>query len=386
MNTASPTSTTKRKCFWVPTVLFASTGFLALTAVPIYGLMVGYHWYQWLAFALLAALCSLSVTAGNHRLWSHRSYKAHWSLRLFFALFSAAALQNSTLTWSAAHRLHHRHIDDNDRDPYSAMRGFWFSHIDWMMHEYPSSHLDYKNVGDLKRDKIVMWQHNHYIPITLSMNLGIPLALGLLTGDVIGMLLLAGVLRIVVNHHTTFLVNSLAHMWGKRPYKNDISARDNIFLNLLVFGEGYHNYHHAFPADYRNGVGWFAYDPTKWMIKLFSWIGITNDLKTPSAVQIQKAKLSVQFSQAEEKLGGSAHREDWLKLLENEAIQFARALENWKNLQLQRAQCRGDKIAEKWRSLAIQNKVKELEFGLKMQSRRLSRLIKQCQTDSATSS
>lgn len=384
MSTASPASTTKLKRFWPSTLLFATTGILALTAVPIYGVMYGYHWYQWLAFAIFGGLCAFSISAGTHRMWSHRSYDAHWSLRLFFALFSAAAIQDSILNWCAGHRNHHRYTDDKDRDPYSAMRGFWFSHIDWMMQKYPSNYLDYKNVPDLKQDKIVMWQHNHYTAIVISMNLGILLVLGLLTGDVIGMLLLAGILRLVVNHHTTFMVNSLAHMWGPRPYKDDISARDNYFVNLFLCGEGYHNYHHAFQTDYRNGIYWYHYDPTKWVIKLLSWLRITYNLKIASPIQIQKAKLSVQFRQAERKLAISERKEEWLQLLKNESTQFSKTMDNWKTLQLQSAQCHGEQLAEKWKLVTIQSKIKEMEYSLKMQSKRLHTLMKQFRIESAT--
>ncbi|WP_445365640.1 acyl-CoA desaturase [Microbulbifer sp. ANSA001] len=377
MRTASTVNSDKRKCFWIPTILFSSTGFLALTAVPIYGVIHGYHWYQWLVFAVYGALCSFSVAAGNHRMWSHRSYEAHWSLRLLFALFTAAALQNTTLNWCAAHRHHHRHIDDNDRDPYSAKRGFWFSHIDWMMHDYPSGRLDYKNVNDLKRDKIVMWQFNHYVPITLAMNIGLPIALGALTGDIIGMFLLAGVLRVVVNHHTTFMINSLGHMWGKRPFRTDITARDNPFLNLFTFGEGYHNYHHTFQIDYRSGIRWYQYDPTKWMVKVLSWVGITRNLKKTATIQAYKAHLTTLFEEARQRLADSRYREFWQKWLAKEEQHLADVNSKWSNLQIRRNNKARQEPPPRWELKEIQTKIRELEYSLKMQSKRLKMVMNQ---------
>lgn len=362
---------------WVTTVLFASTALAALLLVPLYGVLVGFHWYQWLAFAVIGALCGLSITAGYHRLWSHRTYEAHWSLRLLFALFGAAALQNSILIWCSGHRRHHRHVDDNHRDPYSARRGFWFSHIGWMLRDYPSGREDFSNAKDLQRDKIVMWQHNHYIAITLAMNLGLPLLLGLVTGDVIGMLLLAGILRIVVNHHTTFFINSLAHIWGRRPYTDENSARDNDLLAFFTFGEGYHNYHHIFQTDYRNGIRWYHWDPTKWLIRTASWLGLARNLKTVPAMRIQRAMLTMQFKRAEQKLQESSHKESWRQLLEKEAQQFSAALAEWKELQSRRYENARERLLAKWETAAIRTRVKELEYSLKMQRKRLQIMTEQ---------
>lgn len=362
---------------WVTTILFASTALAALILVPLYGVLYGYHWYQWLAFAIYGALCALSITAGYHRLWSHRTYEAHWSLRLFFALFGAAALQNSALIWSSGHRRHHRHVDDNEHDPYSAKLGFWFSHIGWMLRDYPSGKVDFDNAKDLQRDKIVMFQHKHYLPLTLAMNLGLPLLLGWLTGDIVAMLLLAGVLRIVVNHHTTFFINSLAHMWGRRPYTDENTARDNDLLAFLTFGEGYHNYHHIFQTDYRNGVRWYHWDPTKWTIRVASWLGLARNLKTVPAMRIQRAMLTMQFKRAEQKLEESNHRESWRQLVEKEAQQFSAALAEWKELQAQRYENARERLLARWESAAIRTRVKELEYSLKMQRKRLKIMMEQ---------
>ncbi|MCO1333813.1 fatty acid desaturase [Microbulbifer sp. OS29] len=374
MNTPSIDSTVKRKRFWPPTLLFAITGLLAVIAVPLYGFIYGYHWYQWLAFAVMGAMCSLSITAGYHRLWSHKTYEAHWSLRLLFALFGAAALQDSILKWCDHHRHHHQFVDNNDRDPYSAKRGFWFSHIEWMMYEYPTSYQNFKNVQDLQRDKIVIWQHNNYIPITVTMNLGILTLLGIITGDIIGMFLLAGALRIAFCHHTTFMVNSIIHKFGSQPYRDDVTACDNKIVNFFVFGEGYHNYHHAFQLDYRNGIHWFHYDPTKWVIKALSLVGITRNLKVASPVKIQKAKLDLQFKKARKKLQSKSAHRGVKEALQSESLQFTHTLEEWEQLQSKKTK-RGEKLS-KWELTQIQTKTNELAYSLKMQGERLQALMK----------
>src|SRR5262245_12320749 len=264
---------------WVTTILFTVTPLVALTVVPWYGFTHGFSAAAWILAAVFLWASGVSITAGYHRLWSHRTYSAHWSVRLFLMLFGAMALQNSILIWGSQHRTHHRFVDDVDKDPYSAKRGFWFSHMGWILRNYPSGVNDFTNARDLERDPLVMFQHRWYLPLTLFMNIGLPLLAGWAVGDVWGVFLLAGVLRLVVNHHFTWFINSLAHMWGSQPYTDENTARDNGALALLTYGEGYHNFHHIFQNDYRNGVRWWQYDPTKWLIAGLSFVGLTSGLK-----------------------------------------------------------------------------------------------------------
>jgi len=159
----------------------------------------------------------LSITGGYHRLWAHRTYEAHWSLRLFYMLLGAMALQNSVLVWASTHRRHHAHVDDVERDPYTVNRGLWSAHIGWMLRDYPSGKLDFSNAPDLQADPIVAFQHRHYLGLAVGMNFILPIAIGMAFGDPWGFLLLGGLLRLVINHHLTFFINSLAHFWGRRP-------------------------------------------------------------------------------------------------------------------------------------------------------------------------
>ena len=280
----APAKTESPTLNWLPISVFSITGLITLTLVPYYALTHGFDGWQIAALLTGIAFCEISITAGYHRLWSHRSYQAHWAVRLFFALGGTYATQNSILHWSSDHRQHHLCVDDNDKDPYSAKRGFWYSHMGWMLRDYGSNpNSNYENCKDLQKDPIVMWQHKHYLPLVLGINFGIPILLGLWHGDLIGMILLAGVARLAISHHMTFFINSLAHIWGSQPYSDTNTSRDNAVIAFLTMGEGYHNYHHNFQRDYRNGIRWWQFDPTKWLIRGLNLVGLTTKLyRTPS--------------------------------------------------------------------------------------------------------
>jgi stearoyl-CoA desaturase (Delta-9 desaturase) len=280
---------------WPASIVFVATMLVSLTIVPWYGFTHGYPLATVLAAVFLIAANGMSITTGYHRLWSHRAYEAHWIVRLPLLVFGTMALQNSVLVWSANHRVHHRFCDDNERDPYSAGRGFWYSHIGWMLRNYPSAEPDFSLVKDLEKDPMLVFQHRHYYLLTVLANLGIPLLLGWMTGDVWGMLLLAGVLRLVVSHHVTFFINSLAHMWGTQPYNAGNSAKDNPLIAFLTYGEGYHNFHHHFLHDYRNAIRWWQWDPTKWLIWSLSKVGLAHGLRRTPDVAIQRAVVEMQL-------------------------------------------------------------------------------------------
>lgn len=363
---------------WPAAIMFTVTTVVTLVAVPWYGISVGYSLAAWLAYIALTFMTELAITAGYHRLWSHNTYKAHWSLRLYYAIFGAMALQNTVLDWCSGHRTHHRHVDDVDKDPYSAKRGLWFSHMGWMLRNYESSaSITFDNVKNLQKDPIVMWQYKYYLPISLGFNIAIPAALGILFNDFWGMILLAGFLRIVTAHHFTFFINSIVHKWGKQPYTDENTARDNAFFAILTHGEGYHNFHHIFQNDYRNGVRWWQYDPTKWFIATTSWLGLSSDLKRVSNFKIQRAKVQMQFKRAQDKLAQSAHKELWEEMLEQEYEQFRGNLAEWTELQAGKYQEARRNLLDKWENVSLHTRFKELEYSLKMQQKRLKILVAQ---------
>ncbi|MFM1895251.1 MAG: hypothetical protein RLZZ385_325 [Pseudomonadota bacterium] len=363
---------------WTNMLVFTLTPLFAVTLVPLYGYFYGYDAFEWAMAALLLMFCGMSITAGYHRLWSHKTYKAHPLLRVVFALGGACALQHDVLHWAADHRRHHRYVDDNDRDPYSAGRGFWFSHMGWILRKYPSGAEDLSNVRDLERDPIVRWQQRHYLSLVLLMNIGLPALLGWWHGDIIASLLLAGLLRLVVSLHFTWLINSLAHMWGRQTYSTASSARDNPLLALLTWGEGYHNFHHTFQWDYRNGIRWWQWDPTKWLIRSCSWLGLTRDLKRCAAEDIEAARVALQYHKAAEKCDRLQIPEQWRHQLEEEYQQLCQTLKLWAQHRQQWYEARSRKLQEQlshWDMLQIHNTYLDLQYRLKLQRRRWQELL-----------
>jgi stearoyl-CoA desaturase (delta-9 desaturase) len=367
---------------WVTAILFTALPLAAVTLVPWYGITHGYSAAAWIIAAVFLWASGISITAGYHRLWAHRTYSAHWSVRLLLMLFGAMALQNSILIWASQHRTHHRFVDDVDKDPYSAKRGFWFSHMGWILRNYPSGENDFTNARDLERDPMVMFQHRYYLPLTLVMNIGVPLLAGWAVGDVWGVFLLAGVLRLVVNHHFTWFINSLAHMWGSQPYTDENTARDNGALALLTYGEGYHNFHHIFQNDYRNGVRWWQYDPTKWVIAGLSYVGLTSSLKRVPDLWIQRAQLAMQFKRVELALekgrgrGGDEHVERLKARVAEEYAAFKRALEEWSKVRDQWVADRKQRLLQRWEETSFRLRLKQIEQGMRLQRRRLRAMSK----------
>ena len=372
---------------WPATVMFVLTTVPVVTVLPWHLATQTVSAWAWVwAFILLWAN-GLSITAGYHRLWAHRAYQAHPLLKWVYALFGGMALQNSIQIWAATHRVHHQHVDHVNHDPYSAPRGFWHSHIGWMIRDYPASRLDYANAADLLADPVVRFQHRHYLAIAVGMNLGVVLMLGWAYEDLWGFLLVAGFLRLVVNHHITFFINSLAHWWGRQPYTKENTARDNDFLAFLTYGEGYHNFHHIFQWDYRNGIRWWQFDPTKWLIALSEKLGLARDLKRVPEFKIQRAMLDRQFERAHEELAAAARPEnesrlaEWKKLLEAELLSFRETVGEWSQMQTGKFEAAKTQLQEKlhdrWEHSAMRARLRLMERSLKQQRRRVEALRQQ---------
>ena len=314
---------------WLPLLVLTVPVVISLTLVPWYGFTHGYDSFEWLWFGILMVFCEMSITAGYHRLWSHSAYKAHPALKFIYALGGACALQNDCITWAADHRRHHVHVDDNEKDPYSANKGFWYSHFEWMIRDYEATREDYSNVKDLMKDPILVWQRKHYAVLMLLMNIGLPAILGLINGDIIGSLLLVGFLRLVLSQHFTYLINSAAHIWGQRTYDPNQTARDNWFIALFTFGEGYHNYHHTFAWDYRNGIKWYHYDPTKWFIKACSWCKLSYELRSCSSYRVELTRVAVQYETALNRCEMLVDPHHWGPRLEHGYTELVNSLNQW---------------------------------------------------------
>lgn len=282
---------------------------------PLYIYNNGFQWQMWVFFAICFVVNNMSITSGYHRYFSHRSYEVHPAIEWLYIFFASGTFQGSLLQWCTDHRRHHRGVDTDD-DPYNIHRGFLYAHLTWMFHDDPTPQ-EYPK--DLTRNKWIMLQFKYYVWIASFVGFVLPgiatwaIGLGFWNGVVV-----CGALRILLTQHTTFLINSLAHTLGKRTYTDKHTARDSIICALLTFGEGYHNYHHSFQADYRNGIRWYHWDPTKWWIAGLARTGLARRLKKVQKEEILKARLTMEERMLIAK-GASAERTRQLKARIEEA-------------------------------------------------------------------
>jgi stearoyl-CoA desaturase (delta-9 desaturase) len=305
---------------WTTSAFLIGTALISVIFVPIYLYKNGIDLFQSIMFFLYLSATMMSITLGYHRLFSHLSFKAKTPVKLFTLIFGACAFENSALLWCSDHRRHHKHVD-HDEDPYDITKGFFWAHIGWLLFKLnPEPPMD--NVSDLRKDKLVMWQDRwtHYIGLIVGLIL--PPVLGYAwyswvdttsltpwTGA-LGAFLISGVLRVVVSQHLTFFINSLCHTVGRQPYSTKHTARDSAVMAFLTFGEGYHNYHHEFQHDYRNGIKKISWDPTKWAIWTMSKVGLTSDLRRVSASKILLAEMTEAKRLADLRLAQQAPAKD----------------------------------------------------------------------------
>lgn len=288
---------------WINTAFLLIISLLALIAAPIYLFKCGIDWFLGGLFIFYTLATGMSITLGYHRLFSHLSFKAKWPVRLFTLVFGACAFENSVLNWASDHRRHHKHTDHDD-DPYNIKEGFLWAHIGWILFKVlPEPPLD--NVSDLRKDRLVMWQHRTDKLIALGVGLLLPTVLGYYWNGwegALGGFLVVGALRVFVVQQCTFFINSLCHTIGRQPYSTKCSARDSTLMAFLTFGEGYHNFHHRFQHDYRNGVKRWEFDPTKWAIWCLSKVGLVSDMRRVPEHRILLAEMEEARRRVEERL------------------------------------------------------------------------------------
>ena len=261
------------------------------------------HWSEWVVLLVMISAIGTGVSAGYHRLFSHRAFQASLPVRFALLCLGAASFENSVLHWASDHRIHHRHVDEEE-DPYNSRKGFWYAHWLWVLEkrEHPIV-----GVADLQKDPLVRWQHRNHFLIGAVVTLSLPVAVGLATHNLLGCLIIGVLLRIVITHHTTFLINSAAHVFGTRPYTDTNSARDNALLAPLTYGEGFHNFHHMWQWDYRNGVRWYQWDTTKWLVRALAWVGLVKGLRRVPDAVIRKARLLMEEKALLAKLAKGRH-------------------------------------------------------------------------------
>lgn len=284
---------------WGTTSFIFGYHILLLVAMPFYFYYNSPSWKMWTASLILFYVTGIAVTAGYHRLYSHLTYKTNKWVEGFLLFFASMATQGSALKWSHDHRRHHAFVD-TDEDPYSISKGFWFAHILWLFRK--TKPIEKKVVADLYRNPLVMFQHNNYALCMVVSNTVFSLFLGFILNDYLGAFAISWLLRLFFSHHFTWFINSLAHTWGVQSFSKEHSAVDNYVICLMTFGEGYHNYHHTFALDYRNGIKWYHFDPTKWVIWTLYKLNLASNLKRTSPLQIKQKMLSEGKEELFEKL------------------------------------------------------------------------------------
>lgn len=282
---------------WLNTLFLLLTPPAAITLTVFWIYFDGFNWGLVGLGVFFYILSGVSITAGYHRLFSHKAFVAHPIVKVFFLMFGAAAFQNSLLKWASDHRIHHSKVD-TEKDPYNINEGFFYAHMGWILLK-ADNEFDDKYVKDLSNDKWVIFQHNHYFKIAGFFGILLPTLLGwLMFNSILGGLAVGALLKIVILHHSTFFINSLCHYIGNTPYTDSNTAKDSWIMALLTFGEGYHNFHHYFQADYRNGIRWFQFDPTKWFIQVLEKLKLAYKLKKTPDFKIFSAKLQMKLQNA----------------------------------------------------------------------------------------
>jgi stearoyl-CoA desaturase (delta-9 desaturase) len=243
--------------------------------------VVLYHWN------------ALGITAGAHRLWAHKTYKAKYPLQCILVFFNWIAVQNDVIEWARDHRCHHKY-SETSADPHNATRGFFFAHMGWLLvKKHPDVIEKGKgvNIDDLLQDELLLFQRRYYWPMAVLLCFVMPSVVPLLWGEsVIIAYFTAAVWRYITVLHVTWCVNSVAHMFGNRPYDKFINPRQSFVTALGAIGEGWHNYHHAFPQDYRASEFPYYINFTTMFLEFFQFIGQASDLKTPAKQMIKQRK------------------------------------------------------------------------------------------------
>ena len=276
----------KRKVRWLGIVFFLVIHTVGIIGTPLYIYYYGITAPELALFFFFVVATGMSTTLGYHRLFAHGTYKTSTPVRFFLLLFGAATFEESALKWASQHRQHHL-FTDTEHDPYGVNQGFWHAHIGWIL--FWRHRVNYDNVKDLRRSRLVAHQHDYHEWWSIGGGIVLPMLIAFWIGHPLGGFIMTVCLRMVIVFHPAFFVNSFAHTFGRRPYDRANSARDNWFGALLTNGEGFHNFHHRFPTDYRNGIRWYDWDPTKWCIYLMSKVGLAWDLKKTSAQRIAAA-------------------------------------------------------------------------------------------------
>lgn len=245
--------------------------------------------FTWDAFWVFVALQWITgcfgITLGFHRLLTHRSFKVPKWLEYVCTLFGTLALQGGAVKWVATHRVHHA-FSDRPQDPHSPNRGFWWAHVAWLFAhdevlDTPEGCRRY--ASDLARDPFHMWLQRLQVVPQLALGLAL-FAWGGWSYVVWGIFV-----RTAFVYHGTWLVNSAAHIWGYQSYQTNEGSRNNWWVALVSYGEGWHNNHHAYPYSAAHGLRWWELDVTYLTIRLLGALGLAKEIRLPQGKPAQLA-------------------------------------------------------------------------------------------------
>ncbi len=222
-----------------------------------------------------------------------------------------------------------------------------------------------------------MWQHKYYLALALLTNFGIPILLGLIYNDLLGMILIVGAVRLFMSHHSTFFINSLAHIWGSQPYTTKNTARDNGILAVFTFGEGYHNFHHTFENDYRNGICWWQYDPTKWLIKSCSWLGLANNLRVTPKLRIEKAKALALLSKVKNNLSEVPNNVQVAIRLQDECELLVKYMNDYYEIKKKLLEGKKETLVKRYEHSVLKVEYEQIKMRLHEQQLAWNRMVKQ---------
>ena len=333
---------------------------LTVTYFPFYIYKNGIVWQEPIFFIFSWILAGMGITVGYHRYFSHKTFRTSSFMEWILMICGTMGLQNKIINWCSDHRRHHKKLDTTD-DPYSIKEGFFHAHIGWVIKKGDEN---ISGISDLTKKSAVKFQTKYYWTLAIILCFIIPLFIGFLFNRPIGGLLWGGVVRIVLVHHFTFFINSLCHFIGKRNYELDTTARDSWFMAFFTFGEGYHNYHHKFQWDYRNGIKWYNFDPSKWIIKFLSYFKITYSLRKVSPPAIFKAQINT-INHRINKLSGKINIDQLstenIKYITSNALKI---IESWESLDNRYNRLK--KISKKkYNSIFYKKRIKYFELELK---------------------
>lgn len=372
------------KINWINTLFLILMPIIGIAGTALLCVFHQVHWATWVLTGAFTIITGLSITAGYHRMMAHKSYTSPWPVRLFFLLFGAAAFEGSALEWATDHRNHHR-FEDTEKDPYNINKGFWYAHIGWLI-RLDTTKRDFSNVADLQKDPLMRFQHRFFTLIAVAFSFVLPAAIAALWGDAISGLVIAGALRLTFNHHATFAINSFCHKIGKQNYTLEKTAVDSWITALFTYGEGYHNFHHKFPLDYRNGIRAYHFDPTKWLINALHWMGLAHNLKKISHHRIIRQQLQVKEQILQQKLAAkqkSSTHDQWIQVFNSVRQGTQQLLQKIESLEIHYVNLIKEKTASATRSTdlkAYRKKLKESYSELKNYLALWQHLHRQCAT------